>query len=389
MQPRSKLKMLLSATTAIITIAAGGYGVSTITQADADEVAVQVAAPQATPVTVEGIHSQSVRLWNNFSGRLSAVEEVQLRPQVSGAIVEIRFEDGQMVTKGDILAVIDPRTYKAAVDQANAELTAARQTLSLAAKEKARAEKLVANGTVSKRVFDERVSAQQVAQSQVNRALAQLDLAEIEFDHAFVKAPIDGRVSRVELTVGNQVNAGTNAPVLTTIVSTGQIYADFDLDEQTYFASLYEAGKIKDAAHQIPVRLKATNGKTVAGFVHSFDNRIDARTGTIRTRALFENLDGALLPGSYASLQLGTVAEENVIMISPDAISTDQDRKFVYVVQPDNTVAYRQVMLGVEVDGRRIVTSGLEPGDLVIVNGIMKVRPGMPVTPEILQASAS
>ena len=294
-----------------------------------------------------------------------------------------------MVTKGDILAVIDPRTYKAAVDQANAELTAARQTLSLAAKEKARAEKLVANGTVSKRVFDERVSAQQVAQSQVNRALAQLDLAEIEFDHAFVKAPIDGRVSRVELTVGNQVNSGTNAPVLTTIVSTGQIYADFDLDEQTYFASLYEAGKIKDAAHQIPVRLKATNGKTVAGFVHSFDNRIDARTGTIRTRALFENLDGALLPGSYASLQLGTVAEENVIMISPDAISTDQDRKFVYVVQPDNTVAYRQVMLGVEVDGRRIVTSGLEPGDLVIVNGMMKVRPGMPVTPEILQASAS
>lgn len=388
MQSRSRLGMLLPATAAIVAIAAGGYGLSTIGSAGADE-AVAQAEPQLTPVTVENVHSQSVRLWNNFSGRLSAVEEVQLRPQVSGAIVDIRFEDGQIVKQGDILAVIDPRTYKAAVDEAKAELAAARQTLALAAKEKARAEKLVANGTVSKRVFDERVSAEQVAQSQVNRALAQLELAEIEFDHAFVKAPIDGRVSRVELTVGNQVNAGPNAPVLTTIVSTGKIYADFDLDEQTYFASIYDASKIGDVAPQIPVRMTVAGGETISGFVHSFDNRIDTRTGTIRTRALFENSNGALLPGSFASLQLGTPTEKQVILISPDAISTDQDRKFVYVVQSDNTVAYRQVTLGGEVDGRRIVTSGLEPGDMVIVNGIMKVRPGMPVAPEILQASAS
>lgn len=388
MQSRSKLRMLLPATAAIVAIAAGGYGLSTIGSAGADE-AVAQAEPQITPVTVQNVRSQSVRLWNNFSGRLSAVEEVQLRPQVSGAIVDIRFEDGQIVKEGDILAVIDPRTYKAAVDEAKAELAAARQTLSLAAKEKARAEKLVANGTVSKRVFDERVSAEQVAQSQVNRALAQLELAEIEFDHAFVKAPIDGRVSRVELTVGNQVNAGPNAPVLTTIVSTGKIYADFDLDEQTYFASIYDANKVSGAAQQIPVRLTVAGGETISGFVHSFDNRIDTRTGTIRTRALFENSNGALLPGSFASLQLGTPGQKDVILISPEAISTDQDRKFVYVVQSDNTVAYRQVTLGSEVDGRRIVTSGLEPGDMVIVNGIMKVRPGMPVAPEILQASAS
>jgi len=388
MQSRSKLRMLLPATAAIVAIAAGGYGLSMIGSAGADE-AVAQAEPQITPVTVQGVHSQSVRLWNNFSGRLSAVEEVQLRPQVSGAIVDIRFEDGQIVKEGDILAVIDPRTYKAAVDEAKAELAAARQTLSLAAKEKARAEKLVANGTVSKRVFDERVNTHQVAQSQVSRALAQLELAEIEFDHAFVKAPIDGRVSRVELTVGNQVNAGPNAPVLTTIVSTGKIYADFDLDEQTYFASIYDANKVGGAAQQIPVRMTVAGGETISGFVHSFDNRIDTRTGTIRTRALFENSNGALLPGSFASLQLGTPGQKDVILISPEAISTDQDRKFVYVVQSDNTVAYRQVTLGSEVDGRRIVTSGLEPGDMVIVNGIMKVRPGMPVAPEILQASAS
>ena len=135
--------------------------------------------------------------------------------------------------------------------------------------------------------------------------------------------------------------------------------------------------------------MTVAGGETISGFVHSFDNRIDTRTGTIRTRALFENSNGALLPGSFASLQLGTPGQKDVILISPEAISTDQDRKFVYLVQSDNTVAYRQVTLGSEVDGRRIVTSGLEPGDMVIVNGIMKVRPGMSVAPEILQASAS
>lgn len=387
MQSRSKRKILLPAAVMALAVAAGGYGLH-ITDTAADEVAVQ-AAPMATPVAVSGVSSQSVRLWSNFSGRLSAVEEVQLRPQVSGAIVEILFEDGQLVSKGDILAVIDPRSYQAAVDEARAELAVARQNLSLASKEKERAEKLVQNGTVSKRVYDERLSTYQVAQSQVSRANAQLELAEIELDHAYVKAPIDGRVSRVELTVGNQVNAGANAPVLTTIVSTGKIYADFDLDEQTFFASLGDSGKIDSAAKTIPVNMTLSNGQQVSGHVHSFDNRIDARTGTIRTRALFDNLEGTLLPGTYASLQVGTLGKEEVIMISPEAISTDQDRKFVYVVQPDNTVAYRQVTLGGENSGMRIVTSGLEVGDLVIVNGIMKVRPGMPVAPEILQASAS
>ena len=387
MQSQLKRKLLLPAAVLALAVAAGGYGLH-IAGSAADEVAVQT-APTAMPVSVADVKSSSVRLWSNFSGRLSAVEEVQLRPQVSGAIVKINFTDGQLVKQGDILAVIDPRSYQAAVEEARAALSAARQDLSLAAKEKKRAEQLVSKGTVSKRVYDERLSTHQVAQSQVSRAQAQLELAEIELDHAYVKAPIDGRVSRVELTVGNQVNAGPNAPVLTTIVSTGQIYADFDLDEQTFFASLGESGKVDDAAQSIPVNMTLSNGRQVSGHVHSFDNRIDPRTGTIRTRAMFDNLDGTLLPGTFASLELGALAKKDVIMIAPQAISTDQDRKFVYVVQPDNTVAYRQVTLGAEVDGKRIVTSGLKVGELVIVNGIMKVRPGMSVAPEILQASAS
>ncbi|MHC8491719.1 efflux RND transporter periplasmic adaptor subunit [Thalassospira sp. SM2505] len=387
MQSRSKRRILLPVAALALVAAAGGYGLH-VSGSFADEVAVQ-SAPMATPVTVSHVKSSSVRLWNNFSGRLSAVEEVQLRPQVSGAIVEILFEDGQLVQKDDILAVIDPRSYQATVNEARAELAAAEQNLSLAAKEKARAEKLVANGTVSKRVYDERLNTHRVAQSQVTRAKANLELAEIELDHAYVKAPISGRVSRVELTIGNQVNAGPNAPVLTTIVSTGKIYADFDLDEQTFFDSIGDGGKIAEAAHSIPVNMTLSNGRQVSGFVHSFDNRIDPRTGTIRTRALFDNLDGDLLPGTFAALEVGTLAKQDVIMISPEAISTDQDRKFVYVVEPDNTVAYRQVTLGSEINGMRIVTSGLNEGDLVIVNGIMKVRPGVPVVPEILQAAAS
>lgn len=390
MQSRSKRKLLVPVAAMALVALAGGYGLH-ITGSAADEVALQTeqAALRAIPVTVSGVKSQSLRLWNNFSGRLSAVEEVQLRPRVSGEIVEIRFEDGQLVKQGDILAVIDPRSYQATVDEARAELAAARQTLALAKKEKERAEKLVSNGTVSKRVYDERISTYQVSQSQVGRAKAKLELAEIELDHAYVKAPINGRVSRVEMTVGNQVNAGANAPVLTTIVSTDRIYADFDLDEQTFFASLGETGKIDEAAQTIPVNMTLSNGRRISGHVHSFDNRIDPRTGTIRTRALFDNFDGTLLPGTFASLEVGTAAKSDVIVISPEAVSTDQDRKFVYVVEPDNTVAYRQVTLGSEINGMRIVTSGLNEGDLVIVNGIMKVRPGMPVTPEILQARAS
>ena len=275
MQSRSKRRILLPVAALALVAAAGGYGLH-VSGSFADEVAVQ-SAPMATPVTVSHVKSSSVRLWNNFSGRLSAVEEVQLRPQVSGAIVEIRFEDGQLVQKDDILAVIDPRSYQATVNEARAELAAAEQNLSLAAKEKARAEKLVANGTVSKRVYDERLNTHRVAQSQVTRAKANLELAEIELDHAYVKAPISGRVSRVELTIGNQVNAGPNAPVLTTIVSTGKIYADFDLDEQTFFDSIGDGGKIAEAAHSIPVNMTLSNGRQVSGFVHSFDNRIDPR----------------------------------------------------------------------------------------------------------------
>ncbi|WP_219821780.1 efflux RND transporter periplasmic adaptor subunit [Sneathiella aquimaris] len=346
-------------------------------------------APQAMPVTVKNVEIEQVRLWSSYSGRLKAVEEVALRPQVSGAIVDVRFEDGQKVHAGDILFVIDPRTFETAVKQAKAELDAARQNLTLAKKEKMRAQELVDKGNVSKRVFDERINAYTVAASRVRQSVAALEQAQIALDHAYVKSPINGRVSRVEITRGNYVNSGPNAPVLTTIVSTDDIYADFEIDEQRYVALLGSTDKKNLSKVVIPVELQVGNGTMIQGVVHSFDNRIDPNTGTIRTRAIFENKQENLVPGMFAKVNIGNPDPVPLIMISPDVINTDQDRKFVYAISKDNTVEYRQVVLGASQDGKRVVTSGLSVNDQVIVEGLMKLRPGMPVAPKPVQKSQS
>ncbi|MEH6477618.1 MAG: efflux RND transporter periplasmic adaptor subunit, partial [Sneathiella sp.] len=318
-----------------------------------------------------------------------AINEIDLRPQVSGTIVETRFEDGQLVTKGDILFVIDPRTYKTAVKQAQAQLKSARETLTLAKKERLRAEELVDKGHVSRGVFDERVSAYNVASSQVLSAIATLEQAQISLDHAYVKTPISGRVSQVEITAGNFVSSGSNAPILTSIVSTDSIYADFEIDEQTYLSQMHQTNKSEASKQSVPVQLTVGTGASITGKIHSFDNHINPNTGTIRTRAIFENTNGALLPGMFAKLNLGNPQTEDLILLPPSAINTDQDRKFVYTISPESTVEYRLVTLGAYQDGRRVVTSGLVPNDQVIVEGIMKVRPGMPVAPQVLQANLS
>ncbi len=388
MPSSSKLKTVVSATAIIATLAAAGYTLSNSRFADA-EPAPTVAQAQAFPVGVLQVKTENIRLWSNFSGRLKAIDEIDLRPQVSGTIIETRFEDGQLVTKGDILFVIDPRTYKTAVKQAQAQLKSARETFTLAKKEKLRAEELVDKGHVSRGVFDERVSAYNVASSQVLSAIATLEQAEISLGHAYVKTPISGRVSQVEITAGNLVSSGANAPILTSIVSTDNIYADFEIDEQSYLTQMHQTNRSEISNRSVPVQLTIGTGTPIMGHIYSFDNQINPNTGTIRTRAIFENENGALLPGMFAKLSLGNPQSEDLILLPPSAINTDQDRKFVYTVSPENTVEYRLVTLGAYQDGRRVVTSGLSPDDQVIVEGIMKVRPGMPVAPQVLQANLS
>lgn len=342
------------------------------------------------PVPVVEIAEKPVQIWKEFSGRLSAVDFVEIRPQVSGQIEEVHFEDGQIVKKGDLLFTIDPRPYEAAVAQAKADVSAAWNDVQYAKKEMARAEELLKTGAISKQGYDQRINSLKVNQSAVNEASARVKAAEVNLDRTTIEAPVDGRISRAELTTGNLVDPAAGR-VLTTIVSDKEIYAEFDVDEQTYLTFVRaRTGGSPDAKRDIPVRLLLTNDEKVyLGKIHSFDNQISTTSGTIRARGIFTNDDGALLPGMFARVQIGSSGTENKITVTEKAIQTDQSRKFVYVVGQDNIATYREVQPGDSVAGERVILSGLAPGDRVIVDGLMKLRPGakiQPMSPEELAA---
>lgn len=340
--------------------------------------------PGPMPVTVSVVQESATQIWTEYSGRLAAVDSVEIRPQVSGTIKDIRFEDGQMVTKGNILLVIDPAPYEARAAQAQAAVATAKSQLDFAQRQLKRAQDLMKTNAISADLLDERRNNASAAKNAVESANASLRQAKIDLDYAYVEAPITGRVGRAEITEGNLVQAGPNAPVLTTIVSNDALYADFDVDEQAYLQHVRGAVHDVEAERAIPVRLTVRGDKDVVyeGTVHSFDNSINTATGTIRARALFKNADGALLPGMYANIQMGSAGQSKAILITERAVGTDQDRKFVYVIGPGNKVVYREVKLGASMDGQRVVLAGLKPGEKIIVEGLMRVRPDMIVAPQ-------
>ncbi len=338
------------------------------------------------PVEVMVIKKQPVRIWKNFSGRLTAVDFVEIRPQASGHITDVRFKGGQLVNKGDILYVIDSRPYKAAVMKAKADLVTALNRKDLAEKEYSRSKDLIKTKMISQRIYDERSTIKLVAESIVNSAKAQLSQAKINLGYAYVKAPVSGRISRTEVTMGNLVSAGSNAPLLTSIVSNDSIYADFEVDEQTYLRYMQNDSFNKPATQKIPVELRLQSDEIVyKGKIYAFDNRIDPSSGTIRARAVFDNSQGNLLPGMYARMRLGSPTKKNIILLSERAIGTDQNRKFVYVVNRENKTTYREVKLSDSIDGSRVVDFGLKPGEKVVVRGLMRVRPDMLVEPVVVQ----
>lgn len=344
-----------------------------------------VAAPAApaVPVAVQTLKSQEVRVWSEFSGRLEAVDAAEIRPEVSGRITEIHFRDGQEVKAGDVLFVIDPRPYEAAVAKAEANLASAKTNANFAKAEFERAEGMTKNQTIAQRVYDERANANRVAIAAVKAANAEVLQADIDLDHAYVKAPISGRVSRAEITVGNLVQAGGNAPLLTSVVSNRTIYADFEVDEQTYMQGM-RANASGEEERRIPVQLTVQGDKDhiYKGTIHSFDNRINTATGTIRARAKFDNEDGALVPGMFVSLNVGNSSDERVLLVPDRAVGFDQNKKFVYVVEEGNKVAYREVELGKQVQAQRVVLKGLNEGDRIIVDGVQHVRPDVIVEPK-------
>jgi membrane fusion protein, multidrug efflux system len=360
---------------ALALVALAGLGLGIWHVAGADTAAVASTAP--IPVTVAAMNTQSVRIWSDFSGRMNAVDSADIRPEVSGRITEIRFKDGQTVHAGDILMVIDPRPYVAAVQKAEADLATANTNAKLANVEFERAQRLMAAQAVARDLYDTRDNAQGVAAAAIKSAQAALAQAQLDVDHAYVKAPISGRVSRAEITVGNLVQSGANAPLLTSIVSDNGIYADFDVDEQTYLRSIHDHASTTGQQQNIPVQLTIQGDNRVySGTIESFDNKIDTATGTIRARARFANTDGALVPGMFVTVRLASAVNSKVLLVAEDAVGSDQSKRFVYVVGPGNKAVFREITLGQSVNGERVVTSGLKPGERVILDGLQRVMPG-------------
>jgi len=344
------------------------------------------AAAAGVPVTVSHLEPQTVNAFAEFSGRINAVDYAEIRPQVSGRITEIRFHDGEHVNAGDVLVVIDPRPYQAAVDKAQADLQTAVNNAKFAKAERDRGSQLVKSNYLSQETFDQRTNADEVAKAAVQAAQAALESAQINLDYAYVKAPISGRVSRAEITLGNLVGSPTAPPpVLTSIVSDNGVYADFEVDEQTYLNNVANYGHSQEDQQMIPVDVVVRgNGERVyRGRIYSFDNRIDSSSGSIRARARFDNADGGLIPGMFVSVRMGSGAIDDALVVPESAIGNDQSKRFVFVVGDGNKAEYRSVELGPQVDGNRVVLVGLKAGDRVILDHLQRLAPGAPVVPNV------
>lgn len=344
---------------------------------------------QAGPtVTVKTIEPQKVRIWSEFSGRLQAVDIAEIRPEVSGRITEVHFEDGELVKVGDVIFVIDPRPYEAAVERAEARVATAEANAEYAKLEVDRAANMIKTQAVAQRIYDERFNTNKVAIAAIKSAQADLKQAKVDLEHAYVRAPISGRAGRVELTVGNLVQPGVNAPLMTRIVANDPIYADFEVDEQTYLDSVRNVAHNRNLEREIPVELyiNGDKGDVYKGTIYTFDNRLDVGTGTIRARAKFDNKDGVLVPGMFVTVALGHSEDKEVLLVPQQAISTDQNKKYVYLVDKDNKVIYREVGLGKEYGNQRIILRGLESEDRVIVNGLQHIKTGELVKPEEAKA---
>jgi RND family efflux transporter MFP subunit len=330
---------------------------------------------------------RDVNDWEEFTGRLQAVDAVEVRPRVAGYIEKVAFTEGTEVRKGDVLFVIDPRPYQAALAGAEADLARARTRSGLAKSELARAERLIAVRAISREDFETRTSTNTETEAEIRAAEAAVTTARLNLEWTKVRSPIAGRVSRAEVTEGNLVQAGPpEATLLTRVVSLDPIYAYFDGDEQTYlaFRELARSGDGGGRA-RIPVFLGLANeqGFPHEGYVDFVDNQLDPSTGTIRTRAVFSNKDRLFTPGLFARIKLVGNDHRLTPLIQDRAVGTDQDKKFVLVLKQDSTVDYRPVQVGRLVDGLRIVQSGLKPGERIVINGLQRARPGSKVAPTL------
>lgn len=333
-------------------------------------------AVPAAAVSTASVISKPITQWSEFSGIFEAVRAAEIRPQVSGRITAIHFMDGAQVKKGEPLFSIDARPFEAALVSAKGAYTQTKASL-------ARASKLVKSKAISAAEFEQ-------AQSAYDQALGNYQTAEVNLGYTRITAPISGKVSRAEITEGNIVDAGQNAPLLASVVSVSPIYASFDIDEQTYLKTIKGIAAAKLKTIPVEVGLSSDVGTPLKARIHSFDNQITPGSGTIRVRATLENADATLLPGLFARVRIGTADAEPAVLINPVAIGTDQSKKFVMVVGEGNIAKYREVKLGAMAEGLQIITEGLVADEQIIVNGLQRVQPDMPIqgTPVDMQTLA-
>lgn len=357
----------------------------TLSACGRDAAAQQNAAPPAPQVTVAAAISRKVTEFEEFTGRFEAVERVEIRPRVSGYISSVNFKEGSEVKKGDVLFVIDPRPYQAERDKAAAGLAQARSQLVLAKSERERAAKLLSQHAISQEEYDTRTAGREQAQANVEAAQAALDAAALNLTFTRVTAPISGRISRALVTSGNFVTNGQTP--LTTLVSLDPIYVSFDGDEQEYlkYTKLARAAgtaSSQEARNPVQVGLANESGFPHQGVMVFVDNALDPTTGTIRSRALFDNHERQFTPGLFARIKLLGNAQHDAVQVNDSAIGTDQTVRYVLVLDKANKVEYRPVQLGPVIDGLRVVQSGLAPGETIVVNGLQRVRPGAQVQPQ-------
>jgi multidrug efflux system membrane fusion protein len=380
---KSNSLMAAVALVAVASTVAGGLYTGKTGAARAETAA---AKPAAVPVSVAVVTPRETAPWDEFSGRLEAVERVEIRSRVAGAIQEIHFREGALVNQGDLLVLIDPALYAADVARAEGQVAAAKARVVLTKSDFERGQQLSGSNTISQRDVDGRVNAYREAEANLKAAEAALKTAQLNLSYTEVRAPVAGRVGKIEITVGNLITAGPGAPMLTTLVSVNPIYASFNADEQVVtraLRTLAEEGASSDIG-RIPVQMGtgASDGTPYKGRMQLIDNQVDTKSGTVRVRAVFDNADGRLIPGQFARLQMGQPKSEPALLISERAVGTDQNKKFVMVVNEDNKAEYREVALGVSVDGMRMVTGGLHAGERIVVKGLQRVRPGAVVAPQ-------
>lgn len=388
---RATRPLLLAGATVLAALAATGAVFVGLHSLPAQAVTVPAEAP-ALPVSVATVSATQAAAWSEFSGRLEAVDRVELRSRAAGTVQAVHFREGALVQRGDLLFTIDPLPYAAEVDRMEAQLAAARARLAHAGGELQRAQRLWEERAIAQRELDERANAQREADANLRAAQAALQAAQLNLGYTQVRAPISGRIGRVEVTVGNLVAAGPGAPVLATLVSVNPIYASFDADERAVLAALKPppGRAVRNALPAVPVRMgtAATPDLPFEGRLQLVDNQVDAKSGTIRVRAVFPNEDGALIPGQFARLRMGTAEAGQVLLINERAVGTDQDKRFVMVVDADDKAQWREVRLGASVGGLRIVQQGLAAGERIVVGGLQRVRPGAKLAPKAVPMDA-